>query len=106
MTDTIMYLLKLTFFLIFLFCLMKMNSSEKIDKLSFRAVVFGGMASFMTGVEMITNSESPWQFLFFESQASDWSNAFFGGAGMIIVLLIIYTYVYEIVRETNKNKHE
>lgn len=42
---------------------------------------------------MITDSATPWNFLFFEAHVSDWNNAVFGGVGLLAAAFTFYVVV-------------
>ncbi|USD98880.1 hypothetical protein CTT30_22625 (plasmid) [Vibrio coralliilyticus] len=85
-----MTVLKIVLVVISLLSIRKLGSAKRNKYLVFYLF---GIALFMTGMEMITNSATPWSFLFFEAQPSDWNNAALGGVGMLALPVILYGLV-------------
>jgi len=87
MLDNVMYGLKIAVWITAALSIRKLANGKSSGHLSFTLF---GIALFMTGMEMITYSETPWQFLLSEANFSEWQKAVTGGFGMLMLPVIIY----------------
>lgn len=67
-------------------------SKGKPNRLAGGVILFMA-AGFMTGAEMVTDSEQPWSYLVLTGSEQDWNKAFFGGVMMVIQPLLLLAAV-------------
>lgn len=83
MIDNIAWFLKIVFAV---FGVWKIHQDSDLKYIVFLAIPF-----FMTGAEMVTDSETPWQFLLSASATiGDYEKASFGGMLMVALPFILF----------------
>lgn len=73
------------------------------------ALVLIGMIGLIGGMEMATNSETPWQYLVGEADLVEWAKALGGGLVMLILPVLFHMMVgKDIIKKINDSgrKHE
>ena len=87
MIDNIFWLVKISLVFIGIWILYDSTKSDK-PRHFFSGVMFLLLALFMTGIEMITHSETPWAYLILSGSSDDLLKAFLGGSLMLMLPII------------------
>lgn len=87
MLDNIMYGTKIIVLLAFVISIRKCSSGNGNDGV---CITLFGFLLFVTGMEMVIHSETPWQFLASEANNSEWTKALLGGSVMLILPVILF----------------
>ncbi len=101
MIDQIMYAIKLSAFVVAAITTARLVISNGGGNAQV-PLWTGGVALFMTGVEMITLMDAPWRFLFLDANYSDWTSAVIGGVGLLFSPIVIYAVIYAFVGQDIK----
>lgn len=101
MLDYVFYGLKILVMFTAALSLERLANGKSSGHLSFILI---GVAIFMTGMEMITHSETPWQFLLTKANVSDWQKAILGGSVMLMLPVILYVLVGKGVQKSINKK--
>ncbi|CAK2324496.1 membrane hypothetical protein [Vibrio crassostreae] len=93
MYDDIVYGFKLVVFLIALKCIYKGSKVSGVNNTNtlYSGIVLLLFTLFVTGVEMITPGDTPWEYLLISGNQDDWFNALLGGAltDPLIIALVL-----------------
>jgi len=88
MIDNAFLITKIVFGVIGVFLVYSGREGGKLDRLVGGVMLFL-VAGFMTGAEMVTDSEQPWAYLILTGSEQDWSTAFFGGTTILILPVLL-----------------
>ncbi len=87
MIDNTLWVVKVVLALISAWLIFASSKGGK-TKLFSSGVTLFLLILFMTGAEMITDSETPWNYLLLSGTKEDWLDAFFGGAMMLMLPVV------------------
>ncbi|MDC5725667.1 hypothetical protein [Vibrio europaeus] len=91
MYDDIIYGFKLIVFLIALACICKGSKLGGVNNMHtfYSGVVLFMFSLFMTGVEMFTPGDSPWEYLIISGNEDDWFKSLLGGTLLMCLPLMV-----------------
>ncbi|CAH6816867.1 membrane hypothetical protein [Vibrio chagasii] len=94
MYDDIIYGFKLIAFLIALKCIYKGSKVSGVNNMHtlYCGVVLFMVIWFMTGVEMITPGDAPWEYLLISGNEDDWFKALLGGAVLLCLPVTVLAF--------------
>ena len=94
MYDDIVYGFKLVVFLIALKCIYKGSKVGGVNNTNtlYSGIVLLLFTLFVSGVEMITPGDTPWEYLLISGNEDDWFNALLGGTMLLCLPVTIFVF--------------